>query len=111
MGIDELNALSRRVLDGAFAVHSAVGPGLLESTYQACLLYELSKRGMRVEAQVPLPVIYDGKQLLEVGYRIDLLVEGAIVVELKSIEALAPIHRAQLLSYLRHSKRRLGFAH
>ena len=94
-------------MDGAIAVHSALGPGLLESTYQACLAYELRKRGVGVSEQVGLPVVYDSKRL-EIGYRIDLLVQGQIVVEIKAIEAIAPIHRAQLLSYLKLSGKPLG---
>ncbi len=72
------------------------------------MLYELRKEGLHVETQVPVPVVYDGVKLVDVGYRIDILVEGALVLELKAIDGLAPVHRAQLLSYLRHSKRRLG---
>ena len=76
--------------------------------YQAYLMHELAKRGLRVEAQVAVPIVYDALQLLDVGYRIDILVEGELVLELKAIEAIAPVHKAQLLTYLRHSKRRLG---
>ena len=104
----QLNTLTERILGAAFEVHTQLGPGLLESTYQACLSYELAKRGLKFRSQVPLPVVYDGKQLVEVGYRIDLLVEEEIVIELKAIEALAPVHKAQLLSYLRHSGKRVG---
>jgi GxxExxY protein len=104
----ELNALSYRILGAAYAVHTALGPGLLEGVYQACLVQELVDRGLRVEAQVPLPVVYKGIKLADVGYRIDILVEGEIVLELKSVEAIAPVHRAQLLSYLRLSGKRLG---
>ncbi len=106
--IDQLNALTGRVIEAAIHVHSVLGPGLLESTYQACLIYELAKAGLKVAAQVPVPIVYDGRQLLDVGYRMDMLVEEAIVLELKSIEAIAPVHRAQLLSYLRHSNKRVG---
>ena len=94
-------------MDAAIAVHSALGPGLLESTYQACLAYELRKRRLYVSEQVGLPVVYDS-QRLDIGYRIDLLVQGVVVVEIKSIDAIAPIHRAQLLSYLRLSGKPLG---
>ena len=76
MTLTELNLLSGKVLDCAFRVHSSLGPGLLESTYEACLIYELRKLGLAVEQQVPVPVIYDGVKLVEVGYRIDILVEG-----------------------------------
>jgi GxxExxY protein len=88
-------------------VHSELGPGLLESTYQVCLQHELKKAGFRSETQVGLPVFYDGVHL-DLGYRIDLLVEDLVVVELKSIDAIAPIHQAQLLSYLKLSGKSLG---
>ena len=104
----ELNILSKRVLDAAFAVHTALGPGLLESTYGACLKYELEKRGLTVRAEVPVPIVYDGQKLMDVGYRIDLLVNGELILEIKAIEAIAPVHLAQLMSYMKHSKRRLG---
>jgi GxxExxY protein len=102
-----LNRISGEIVDSAVAVHSALGPGLLESAYEACLLYELRQRGLTVESQVPLPVVYESVKL-EVGYRIDLLVENAIVLELKACEAIAPVHRIQLLSYLRLSGKPLG---
>ena len=108
MRIEALNALTDRILGAAYAVHTEIGPGLLESTYQACLAQELTDRGLLVETQVPLPVVYKGKRIVDVGYRIDILVDHEIVLELKAIEALAPVHRAQLLSYLRHSGRRVG---
>ena len=101
------NEVSHDVITAAMKVHSALGPGLLESTYQACLLHELGKMGVHAEAQVGLPVIYDSVKL-DVGYRIDLLVEGLVIVELKSVDALAPIHEAQLLSYLKLSGKSLG---
>jgi len=104
----ELNALTKRILSAAFEVHTQLGPGLLESTYEACFAYELSKRGLLFRVQVALPVVYDGRKLLDVGYRIDVLVEEQIVVELKAIDAIAPVHKAQLLSYLRHSGKRVG---
>ena len=103
MTAHELNALSQHVLDAAFAVHTYLGPGLLESSYTACLKYELEKRGLRVQAQMPVPVVYDGQQLVDVGYRIDLMVAGELVIEVKALEAIAPVHLAQLLSYLMHS--------
>ena len=108
MTAEELNGLSKRVLEAAFAVHTELGPGLLESTYVACLKYELEKHGLEVREQVPVPVVYDGHKLVDVGYRMDLLVSRELVLEVKSLETIAPVHRAQLLSYLRHSKRRLG---
>lgn len=94
-------------MDSAVAVHRALGPGLLESAYEACLAYELRKRGFHLDTQVVLPVVYDG-QRLEAGYRIDILVERSLILELKALESLAPIHKSQLLSYLRLSNCRLG---
>ena len=88
-------------------VHSVLGPGLLESAYQACLAHELRNRGFDVAAQVPLPVVYEGRKL-EVGYRVDLVVENRVIVEVKSVEAIHPIHQAQLLSYLRLSRIGVG---
>jgi GxxExxY protein len=101
------NEVSRLVIDAAMRVHSSLGPGLLESTYEACLAQELRKAGLSVQTQVPLPVVYDGVKL-EVGYRVDLLVEDVVIVEVKSVEGLAPIHQAQVLSYLKLSGRSLG---
>src|SRR5216684_3983184 len=88
-------------------VHSALGPGLLESAYEACLQYELIKSGLRVEAQKPLPLVCESVKL-ECGYRVDLLVEGKLIIEVKSVEALAEIHFAQVLTYLRLSGLRLA---
>ncbi len=94
-------------MNSAMKVHSLLGPGLLESAYQACLVYELRNRGFEVATELPLPVVYEGKRL-EVGYRIDLVVEHKVVVEVKSVEALHPIHEAQLLSYIRLSGMNVG---
>lgn len=88
-------------------VHSILGPGLLESAYEACLLFELHKRGMRATRQVELPVIYDEVRI-DCGYRIDLVVEEAVIVELKSVERMIPLYHAQLLSYLKLSGKRVG---
>ena len=88
-------------------VHSALGPGLLESAYQTCLMYELSEIGLAVESQVPLPVIYRGIKL-NAGYRIDVLVESSVIVEVKAVERVLPVHRAQLLAYLRLSGKKYG---
>jgi GxxExxY protein len=103
----EINEISGQVVDAAIKVHSALGPGLLENAYEACLAHELNKRGLRVERQVELPVVYDGVQI-DLGYRLDLVVEGAVIVELKAVEKIAPIHEAQLLSYLKLSNKKLG---
>ncbi len=102
-----INEISGEVVDAAMAVHSALGPGLLESAYEGCLLYELRQRGLTVAAQVGLPVLYQGVKI-DVGYRIDLLVEDKVIVELKSVDAIHPIHRAQLLSYLKLSGKKVG---
>jgi len=107
MSLGELNGLSERVLGAAFAVHSALGPGLLESAYEACLEHELRKAGLSVERQKTLPVRYDGV-LVDAGYRLDLFVENELIVEVKSVKAVAPIHQAQLLTYLKLSGRYLG---
>ncbi len=101
------NTVSREIVTAAMKVHTALGPGLLESTYEACLLHELTKAGLQAEAQVGLPVIYDGIKL-DLGYRIDLLVQNLVIVELKSVEAISPVHQAQLLSYLKLSGKSLG---
>lgn len=98
----ELNEITERIIGCAIRVHKALGPGLLESTYEVCLAHELSKLGLRVQRQLALPVHYDGL-LLEGGYRIDLLVEDAVIVELKSVDSLHPIHEAQVISYLKLS--------
>jgi GxxExxY protein len=98
---------SGQVVDAAMKVHSALGPGLLESAYQACLAHELRKRGLTVRAQLPVPIIYDGVRI-ETGYRIDLVVEDAVVVELKAVANVLPIHEAQLLSHLKLSGHRVG---
>jgi GxxExxY protein len=103
----ELNEISRHVVDAAMTVHSALGPGLLENAYEACLKHELAKRGLEVGQQVALPVVYDGVQI-DLGYRLDLLVAGEVIVELKAVEKVTPLHEAQLLSYLKLSGRKLG---
>lgn len=101
------NQISGIVLDAAIAVHTALGPGLLESAYEACLLFELCSRGLKVQTQVPLPISYRGVKL-DAAYRMDLLVEDLVIIEIKAIERLMPIHDAQLLSYLKLSKKKLG---
>ena len=101
------NEMSGKIIAAAMKVHTAVGPGLLESAYEACLLYELQKAALRVSTQVPFPLVYDGLRL-DVGYRIDLLVENLVIVEIKCIEAILPVHKSQLLSYLRLTGKPLG---
>ncbi|MBW3129156.1 GxxExxY protein [Hymenobacter profundi] len=101
------NHISDRVIGAAFKVHTALGPGLLESVYEAVLAYELRKDGLHVETQKPIPVIYDEVKL-DLGFRLDLLVEDKVVVELKSIETLLPVHHKQLLTYLKLANYKLG---
>jgi GxxExxY protein len=105
--IARVNQVSGIVVNAAMRVHSVLGPGLLESAYQVCLEQELRKRGLIVEAQLGLPVIYEGEKL-DLGYRIDLLVENLVIVEVKCVEAIHPVHEAQLLSYLRLSGKNVG---
>ena len=104
---EETDSVATKIVDAAFTVHAALGPGLLESVYELCLLHELKKRGLKVERQVSLPVVYDGLEL-DAGMRLDLLVENLVVVELKAVEMLLPIHKAQVLTYLKLSGYRLG---
>ena len=101
-------AIGTQVVDCAIRVHTALGAGLLESAYESCLAHELAKHGLEVRKQVPMPVLYDNTQM-DVGYRIDMLVNDRVVVELKAVEKLMPLHTAQLLTYLKLSKLRLGF--
>ncbi len=107
MNREELNRLTRKIIGAAIEVHRHLGPGLLESTYEACLAYELENLGLKVERQKSLPVIYKEVQL-DQGYRIDLLVENKVVVELKVVEKINAIHEAQVLSYLKLSDRPVG---
>lgn len=102
-----LNSLSYQVIGCAYLVHRRLGPGLLESTYEVCLAHMLEREGLKIERQKPLPVVFDDIKL-EAGYRIDLMVENALILEIKSVEELAPIHRAQLLTYLKLSGTPLG---
>jgi GxxExxY protein len=102
-----VNALTERIIGFCIEIHRALGPGLLESAYEECLCFELASAGIRFERQKPLPVEYKGVRL-DCGYRLDLVVEGTIVVELKAIEKVLPIHEAQLLTYLKLTKLPLG---
>jgi GxxExxY protein len=105
--IMDINELSSKIIGAAIEVHKKLGPGLLESVYKECICYELSLRGISFERQKPLPVVYKGKKL-DCGYRLDIVVENAIILELKSCEKIEPIHRAQLLTYLKLSDLNLG---
>jgi GxxExxY protein len=107
MNIQEINHRSGLVVDAAIRVHSKLGPGLLEGAYEACLMHELGRRRLGVRCQVPLPVIYEGVQI-ELGYRLDLIVEEVILVELKAVARIVPLHEAQLMSYLKLSGFRVG---
>lgn len=104
----EIDALGKVVVDAAYIVHKSLGPGLLESVYESCLAYELQERGLTVNRQVQLPVIFKGMEF-ENGYRIDLLVNDCTIIELKAVDTLLPIHQAQLLTYLKLSGHRLGY--
>ncbi len=101
------NEVAAIVVDAAYKIHSRLGPGLLESAYQALLVYELRKRGLKVATQAPIPLEYESVQL-DVGFRADLIVQDVVLVELKSVEQVAPVHKKQLLTYLRLSGKRLG---
>ena len=101
------NEISRIVVDCAYRIHKNLGPGLLESAYEECLFFELLREGLAVEKQKPLPLVYQDVRL-EVGYRIDLLVDRRVVVEIKSVEALTEVHVAQVLTYLKFSGCKLG---
>jgi GxxExxY protein len=98
---------ARQSIDAALQVHKALGPGLLESAYEHCLAHEISRRGLSVQRQVALPIVYEGEKL-DAGYRLDLIVDGSMIVEVKSVDALAPIHEAQVLTYLKLSGLRIG---
>ncbi len=103
----ELNALSYKIIGLAIEVHRQLGPGLLESAYQECLFYEIKKAGLKVEKEIALPILY--KEIkLDQGYRIDLLVENQLVIELKTVEAFTPVHFAQILTYLKLGNYPLG---
>lgn len=104
---ERLNQITEGIIGAAIEVHRDLGPGLLESAYETCLAFELVERGLKVEQQKPLPVVYREVKL-DCGYRLDLLVEEAVIVEVKAVDRLAPIHKAQLLSYLRLSGCKVG---
>jgi GxxExxY protein len=104
----EIDRLAKEVVDDAFKVHSALGPGLLESVYEACLAHELRKRGLNIQTQVSFPIVYDDVRL-DAGLRIDLVVENQLIVEIKAVETMQPVFEAQLLTYLKLTQKRLGF--
>ena len=108
MMMDNIEAIAKDIVDAAYKVHKEFGPGLLESAYQQCHVYELRKRGRQVLTEFKLPIIYDGQQFDD-GYRIDELVDNLIIVENKTVESILPIHMAQLITYLKLKDCRLGF--
>jgi len=101
------NEIATHIVDAAYRIHIALGPGLLESAYEAVLAYELEKRGLSVVCQQPMPLVHEGVHL-DIGYRVDMIVESKVIVELKSVERTAPVHYKQLLTYLRVADMRLG---
>jgi GxxExxY protein len=103
----KINQITYDIRGAAFTVHRTLGPGLLEGAYEACLTHELQKKGYRVDAQVALPLIYDGLRI-DRGFRLDLLVADAVIVELKAVDELAPVHTSQLLTYMRLAKKQVG---
>ena len=105
---EKLEEIGKQIIDASFQVHKTLGPGLLESAYESCLSAELILRGLKAEKQKELPVFYKGKKLA-VGYRLDLLVENEIIIELKAVKKILPIHEAKIISYLKLSDKRLGY--
>jgi GxxExxY protein len=104
----DINQLSSQVIKAAINVHKEMGPGLLESVYQSCMIIEMNKVGMKVQSEVPVPINYRGQIVHEEGFRLDLLVEDVIIVELKSVEKVQDVHKKQLLTYLRLANKPLG---
>ncbi len=103
----DVERVASMVVDSAYTLHRQLGPGLLESVYETCLAHELQKRGLKVERQVVVPIVYDGLRV-ENAFKLDLLVEDCLIVELKALDTLLPVHYSQLLTYLRLIKKRLG---
>ena len=101
------NEIAKEIVNVAYKIHTTLGPGLLESVYETVMAYELEKRGLRVLRQQPIPLIYENVRMDD-GFRADLMVEGKVIVELKSVEIIAPVHKKQLLTYLRVADKRLG---
>jgi len=103
-----LNVISSQIIQAAITVHKALGPGLLESVYQSCMVIELGRMEVKVKSEVELPIFYRDQKITDLGFRIDLLVESVIIVELKSVETVKPVHKKQLLTYLRLAGKELG---
>ena len=101
------NEVAKQIVDAAYRIHTSIGPGLLESAYEAILAYELENRGLRTVRQQPVPLVYHGTRI-EVGFRADLIVEDKVIVQIKSVETLAPVHKKQVFTYLRLADKRLG---
>ena len=101
------NEIAKEIVDAAYQIHRQLGPGLLESVYEAVMAYELEKRGLKLVRQKPIPIIYEKIHLQE-GFRADIIVENKVIIELKSVENLAPVHKKQLLTYLRLTNKKLG---
>jgi GxxExxY protein len=104
----ELNRLSSQIIKAGINIHKEMGPGLFESVYSACMVIELANMGLNVKSEIPLPVVYRGQTVIKEGFRLDLLVEDTVIVELKSVEEIQPIHQKQLLTYLRLANKPLG---
>lgn len=104
---ENLNKITETIIGVSINIHRALGPGLLESAYEACMVYDIAKAGLQVEQQKPLPIVYRGVKL-DCGYRLDLMIENKVIVEIKSLEKLLPIHQAQLMSYLKLSDCKVG---
>ncbi len=103
----EINKITESIIGASIEVHKSPGPGLLESAYEKCLEYELKLRNLKVDRQIPIPVVYKDLHL-EYGYRIDLLVENTVIVEIKSVDALHPVHEAQILTYMKFAEKKIG---
>ena len=101
------NKIAKLIVDAAYSVHTKLGPGLLESVYEKALAYELEKRGLSIKRQCPIPIQYDGL-VFDEGFKADIIVEDSVIIELKSVESIAPVHKKQLLTYLRLANKRLG---
>ena len=103
----DINQITEKIIGCAIEVHKNLGPGLLESAYEECLTYELKNNGLKAERQVPVPIVYKTKKL-DCGYRIDILVENLVVIELKTVEAFTPVHEAQVLTYMKFADKKVG---
>jgi GxxExxY protein len=104
----DLNQISSNIIKAAITIHKELGPGLLESVYQACMILELDNAGLIVEAERNCPIVYRGKEISDMGFRLDLLVEDTVIIELKSVEKIKAVHKKQLLTYLKLTKKPLG---